>query len=195
MTYRGPPALRWRQTFLRGDDTSLRHDLQTSMERIMPAGMEVKVLTVDHLQDYEQPLAVTFSVKGQIASSTGKRLLVPDDIFEVNAKPAFPHEKRELPVYFDYASSTLDAMRVTFPAGLSPESIPADAQFPFQKLAIYSVDAKSTPTSITVHRNFLIGDIIFNLNQFPELRAFYGKLEARDQEPIVLKTTAPAAAN
>jgi hypothetical protein len=195
MSYRGPPALSWRQTFLRGDDTSLKHDLQTSMERMMPTGMEVKVLTVDHLEDYEQPLGVTFFVKGQIASSTGKRLLVPDDIFEVNAKPAFPHEKRDLPVYFNYSSTTLDAMRVTFPSGLSPESIPADLQLPFQKLAVYSIDAKSTPTSITVHRNFLMGDIIFNLDQFSELRTFYSKFEARDQEPIVLKATPAAGAN
>jgi hypothetical protein len=192
MTYRGPTALNWRQTFLRGDDTSLKHDLQTSMERMMPAGMEVKVLAVDHLEDYEEPLVVSFFVKGQIASSTGKRLLLPDDIFEASATPTFPHEKRDLPVYFKYASSTLDAIRITFPAAFSPESIPADVQLPFQKLAIYSIDAKSTPTSIVVHRNFLMGDIIFGLDQFPDLRSFYGKFEARDQEPIVLKATAPA---
>lgn len=197
MTYRGPAALRWRQAFLRGDETSLKHDLQVSMERLMPSNMDVKVQGIDHLEDYELPLSVSFSVKGQIASSTGKRLLVPGDIFEVNAKPAFPHEKRDLPVYFNYASSTLDAMRITFPAGLSPESVPADQQIPFQKVAAYSVDAKSNATSIVVHRNLLIGDIIFSLEQFPDLRTFYGTFEARDQEPIVLKaaTPPPAGAN
>ena len=158
----------------------------------MPANMEVKVQGINHLEDYEPALSVTFTVKGQIASSTGKRLLLPGDIFEVNAKPTFPHEKRDLPVYFNYASSTLDAMRITFPAGLSPESVPNDVQLPFQKVAIYSIDAKSNAITSPSHRNFLMGDLIFSLEQFPELRTFYGKFEARDQEPIVLKAAAPA---
>jgi hypothetical protein len=192
MTYRGSPALRWRQDYLRGDATSLNHDLQTAMERLMPGGMEVKVKSIENLEEYEEPFVVKFDVKGQIASSTGKRLLVPSDIFEVNTKPAFPHEKRELPVYFDYASSVLDAVRVTFPASLGAESLPPADQEQFQKLAAYSMQTQASPTSVTVHRNLLIGDIIFTLDQFSDLRAFYNKFETKDQEPIVLKVAVPA---
>jgi hypothetical protein len=52
---------------------------------------------------------------------------------------------------------------------------------------------KSTPTSVTVHRNVLIGDIIFPVDQFPDLRAFYNKFETKDQEPVVLKAATPAS--
>lgn len=191
MTYRGAPALSWRQDYLRGDATSVNRDLQRGMEKLMPAGMDVKVKSIDKLEDYEEPLVIKFDVKGQIASSTGKRLLVPNNIFEVNTKPAFPHEKREEPVYFDYAHSVLDAVRVTF--SLSVESVPASDQLPFQKTAVYALQVQSAPTSVVVHRNLLIGDIIFTLDQYPELRTFYNKFEAKDQEPFVLKVAAPAA--
>lgn len=190
--YGGAPALRWRQVYLRGDATSLNHDLQTAMERLMPGGMDVKVSSIENLEDYEKPLKVTFEVKGQIASSTGKRLLVPSDIFVVNAKPTFPHEKRDLAVYFDYASSVLDAVRVTFPASLGVESVPASDQTMFQKTAAYQIQVQSNPTSVTVHRNLLIGDIFFPLEQFADLRAFYNKFETKDQEPVVLKVAAAA---
>jgi len=193
MTYRGAPALRWRQVYLRGDAASLNRDLQTAMERLMPGGMEVKVKSMENVEEYEEPLVVKFDVKGQIASSTGKRLLVPSDIFEVNTKPAFPHEKRELPVYFDYASTLLDAVRVAFPAGLSIESQPSSDQIPFQKTAVYSLQVQSAQTSVTVRRSLLIGDILFDLKQFPDLRVFYNKFETKDQEPFVLKAAAPAA--
>jgi hypothetical protein len=195
MTYRGSPALNWREEYLRGDATSLEHDLQTAMERLLPGGMDVKVKSIDKLEDYEEPLVVRFDVKGQIASSTGRRLLVPSDVFEVNAKPTFPHEKRDLPVYFDYASSVLDAVRVTFPASLSVESLPAADQTPFQKVAVYTRQVQATPTSVTVHRDLMIGEIIFELNVFPDLRAFYNKLETKDQEPVVLKAATPAGGN
>jgi hypothetical protein len=190
MTYRGAPALHWRQAFLRGDKTGLDRDLQTAMERLMPAGMDVKVRTIQNLEDYEEPLKVAFDVKGQIASSTGKRLLVPGDIFETNTKPTFPHEKRELAVYFQYPSSVLDAMRITFPASLALESSPTTIQLPFQKTAAYAIKTDSTSTTVLVHRNFLLGDIYFTPQQFPDLRAFYNKLETTDQEPIVLKVGA-----
>jgi hypothetical protein len=192
MTYRGAPALRWRQVYLRGDATSLNRDLQTAMERLMPGSMDVKVKSIEKLEEYEDPLVIKYDVKGQIASSTGKRLLVPGDIFEVNEKPAFAHEKRELPVYFDYPSTLLDAARVTFPASLGVESLPATDQMQFQKAAAYTLQVQSAANSVTVHRSLLIGDIIFPVEQFPDLRAFYSKFETKDQEPLVLKAAAPA---
>jgi hypothetical protein len=193
MTYRGAPALAWRQNLLRGDATSFNHDLQTAMEKMMPAGMDVKVKSIQQVEDYEQPLVVKFDIKGQIASPTGKRLLVPGDIFEVNAKPTFPHEKREVPVYFDYCTAVMDAVRVRFPAGLSLESAPAPEDLPYQKTAIYSLKSQTTANSVTVFRNLLVGDIIFTTEEFPQLRAFYSKLEAKDQEPVVLKVVTQTA--
>ncbi len=194
MTYRGAPALNWRQRFLRGDNTSLNRDLQTEMERLMPGGTDVKVKSIQNLEDYEQPLKVEFEVKGQIASSTGKRLLIPGDIFEANTKPTFPHEKRELGVYFEYPSSVLDAVRIKFSAKLGMESVPAAEEVRFQKTAIYSMKTDSAPTTVLVHRDLLLGDLLFTPEQFPDLRSFYNKLETKDQEPIVLKvaTQTPA---
>jgi hypothetical protein len=193
VTYRGAPALRWRQVYLRGDATGLNHDLQESLERQLPGGMDVKITSVDSLEDYEQPLVVKATAKGAVGSPAGKRLLVAGDIFEVNTKPAFAQEKRELPVYFDYANSQLDAVRVTFPASMSLESVPAAEQLPFQKSALYSLKADSGANSITVHRNLLMGEMLFTLDQYSELRTFYNKFETKDQEPFVLKAGAAAA--
>jgi Domain of Unknown Function with PDB structure (DUF3857) len=193
MTWTGAPALNWRQRALRGDDTSLRRDLRVSVEHMMPNGMDVEVASIDNLEDYEKPLTVNYRVKGGIGSSTGKRLLVPSDLFETNAKPTFPHEKREVPVYFEYGHMVLDGVRITFPASLSLESLPAAEKLPFEKTAYYSIATESTPTSITTHRSFLLGDIVFTVEQYPSLRAFYNKLETKDQEPTVLKVAAKSA--
>jgi hypothetical protein len=115
MTYTGSPALRWRQRALTGDPSSLQHEFQTSVERLLPAAMDVKVASIDKLDEYEQPLVVTFNVTGPIGSATGKRLLITSDIFESNAKPTFPHEKRQVAVYFSYPSLTVDAVRIAYP--------------------------------------------------------------------------------
>ena len=158
----------------------------------MPSGLEVKVTSINKLDDYEKPLVVNLQVKGSLGSSTGKRLLIPADIFEANSKPAFPHEKREIPVYFQYTHVNQDAVRINFPATLAVESLPASDKANFEKYAVYSLKAESTPTSFTVHRDYAMGEIIFRLEEYPGLRSFYSKFENKDQEAVVL-TAAPAA--
>ena len=193
MTWIGAPALRWRQASLRGDITSLNRDLRVAVEHLMPGGMDVKVAGIEHLDDYEQPLTVNYEVKGGIASSTGKRLLVPGDIFEVNSRPTFPHDKRETAVYFDYPHAVQDAVRINFPASLAVESLPASEKLPFQKFAVYGLTTESTATSFTVRREFDLGNIIYTTAEYPDLRAFYAKFETKDQESAVLKAAASAA--
>jgi Domain of Unknown Function with PDB structure (DUF3857)/Transglutaminase-like superfamily len=193
MTYMGSPGLHWRQQALAGDAASLERELRTSVERLMPQGVEVKVDSIEKLEDYDQPLVVKLDVKGVLGSSTGKRLMVPGDIFEANEKPTFPHEKRELPVYFPYSNMTQDAVRITFPSTLTVESLPTSDTSMFRKYALYSMKTESTPTTYTVHRDYSLGEIVFKPEEYAELRTFYSKMENKDQETVVL-TSAPSAA-
>ncbi|MEO6818072.1 MAG: DUF3857 domain-containing protein [Edaphobacter sp.] len=189
MVYMGAPALYWRQRSLNGDATSLEHDLRTSVEELLPSGMYVKVTSIEKLADYEQPLHVNLTVNGEIGSSTGKRLIIPGDIFEVNSKPSFPHEKREIPVYFNYPLMNQDAVRVNFPATLTVESMPPSDKAQLQSLAAYDLSTTSTPTSITVRRNYSLAVILFTPKEYSELRSFYSKMETDDQGSVVLTST------
>jgi hypothetical protein len=148
--------------------------------------MDVKVISIGKLADYEQPLSVNLSVKGEIGSSTGKRLLIPGDIFEVNSKPSFPHEKREIPIYFDYPFSNQDAVRVNFPASLTVESSPTSDKFKLQDMALYNVTTASALTNVTVWRNYSMAAIMFYPKEYTALRSFYSKMETEDQEGFVL---------
>lgn len=193
MTYMGSPALRWRQSSLEGDEASLNHDLQESLEGILPHGMEIKVASIEKLADYEQPLTVNFNVSGTPGSSTGKRLLLPSDLFEANAKNTFPHEKRDVAVYFSYPHMVQDAIRINFPPTLTIESMPKTDTLQYAKDAAYNVITEQTPTSFTVRRNFILGEIVFLPKDYPGLRGFYNKVESKDQEGLVLKVADPGA--
>ncbi|WP_260739008.1 DUF3857 domain-containing protein [Tunturiibacter lichenicola] len=193
MTYMGSPGLYWRQRALTGDAASLDRELSTNVENLLPNGMEVKVSSIEKLEDYDQPLVVKLDVKGQLGSSTGKRLLIPSDIFEANEKPAFPHEKRDVPVFFSFAHMTQDAVRITFPPTLAVESLPTSNTTTFQKFAVYGMNLESTPTTVTTRRDYVLGEIYYKTEEYPELRSFYSKMETKDQESIIL-TSSPSAA-
>jgi transglutaminase-like putative cysteine protease len=194
MTWTGAPALSWRQSYLRGDSTSLNRDLRVAMEQLLANGMEIKVVGYQNADDYEQPFIVSYEVKGRIGSSTGKRLLVPSDIFEANSRPTFAHERREALIWFEYANTVLDGVQVTYPRNMAVESVPVSEQLQLQKFAVYALKTDSTPSRFTVHREFDLGTILYKVEEYPDLRAFYGKFETKDQEPVVLKIVAPSAA-
>jgi hypothetical protein len=186
MTYMGAPALTWRHNSLSGDQESLERQLRTSVENLLPGGIEVKVSSIQKLVNYEEPLSVTFDVKGPIGAPTGKRLIVPGDIFVSNEKASFPHEKRDIPVYFDYTHMVQDAVRIKLPPSIKIESVPAADKQQLQTFASYNLASESTPDSVTVRRNFALGEFLFETKEYPELRSFYSKLETKDQESIVL---------
>ena len=189
MTYTGASALRWRHNALRGDDESLKHELRTSLEGTIPHTLEVKDVTVSNVADYENPLKVTYTVEGTLGSWTGKRLVLPADIFLVNHKATFPHEKRELAVDFEYPQWIRDALRINFPSNFSVEAAPNAAKYNFLKLAGYGMSVESAPTSFTTRREYIFADVFVLPPEYSQLRTFYSQLETNDQQSIILKST------
>ena len=131
--------------------------------------------------------------KGTLGSSTGKRVLLPGDIFVASAKPSFPHEKRDIPVYFEYTHITQDAVRIHFPQTLSIESLPAADKNTYDNSVAYTLSPVSAPDSFTTRRDYVLGEILFLPPQYAGLRTFFSKMENKDQESVVLTTAAVTA--
>jgi hypothetical protein len=194
LSWTGDPALQWRQRALATDETKLHEDLVKEMREMLPDGMEVKLAEVSNLTEYEKPLKARFEVEGPVGSSTGKRLLVPADVFEANAKPRFTEAKRETPVDLHYARQVQDVMRLTLPNGLTIESTPEDDKQAFANKALFEVKATRAAGSVTSYRTTMLAMPLFLPGDYDGLRGFYGKLDAKDQETIVLSRAPGAAA-
>jgi hypothetical protein len=194
LTFTGEPALEWRQRALSGDEESLRTSLRTSLEAMVPKSLEVKVAELHGVDEYEKPFSVTYEVKGSLGNTTGKRLVLPVNLFEAGTAASFPHEKRELAVYFHYAAMHQDALRIKFPKAFELEAVPAAGKFSLPGRETYGMIVESTPTSFTTRRTFLIGELLVNPKDYGELRKFYTQLESKDKENVVLKMAAKPVA-
>jgi hypothetical protein len=196
LTFTGAPALRWRQEALTGDDTSIHTAFKEELEHMLPANTEVKVNGIENLTNPDQPLKVSYEIKGPIGSSTGKRLLVPANLFEFNAKPRFPHATREVTIDMHYPSTTADAVRFRLPAGIAVESFPKTEEEKLASkdasLAYFKTDSKTVANTITLYRNVVMGQTFLYATEYPDIKSFYGKLEAKDQESLVLTHAAAA---
>ena len=189
----GSDALHWRHIALRADEESLKDRLRTMLEERVPRSLEVKVATISGKDEYEQPLSVSFEVKGTLGTATGKRLVLPVDLFESGSTSAFASDKRETAVDFQYARSSQDALRVNFKRGFEMEAAPKAEKFDISSKAAYNIAVESTPTSVSTRRTYAMGDFLFMPKDYPTLQKFYAQVQAKDKESVVLKTVPTAA--
>jgi hypothetical protein len=193
--FTGAPALQWRQRALRTDDEGIHQRFKQALEALLPPGVQVEVKSIDKLTDYNDKLAVRYEIKGNLGSITGKRIILPVDLFEAATKEAFPQQKRVLPVYFDYSFDKQDVTRIRFPAGFKVESAPPASQDMYLKSALNSLNVQSAPNSIIIRRNEVMADVSVPAAEYPQLKAYYSKMEQRAQESLVVSTAAVSGAN
>ncbi|WP_047490145.1 DUF3857 and transglutaminase domain-containing protein [Terriglobus sp. TAA 43] len=194
LTFEGSPALRWRHVALKNDDAELKDQLKKEIESMLPSGSEVNVASIGNLTNGELPLKVEATVSGRIGNSVGSRVMLPSVLFENNNNPRFPHEKRDQAVYFPYSELSQDAVRYTLPAGWAVDSAPVNQVTSFEKLAAYTLTSQQKANTITLRRDFIMGDIYFPNDKYKELRTFYNDFEAKDHSNVVIKRS-PATAS
>jgi len=186
ITWTGAPALDWRQQDVLGDEVAVKQAMSDWMDGVVPSGMKAELTSVDNLGDYQKPLVANFKVQGTLATVTAKRLILPSQFFEANSKPLFPQPTRDLQVYFNHTGRYADAMRVKFPAELQVESAPKDDAFTLQKLATYHTVPLVQPGVVLMRRSYVLGTAFFTTQEYPDVKAFYDKIAADDQQPVVL---------
>jgi hypothetical protein len=93
-----------------------------------------------------------------------------------------------------YASWDQDAVRFKLPEGVAVESAPEAQVEKVPQLAVFDVKSVKAPNSVTSYRNVTVGQPIFLPTEYADLKSFYGKLETKDQETIVLTHAAVAPA-
>jgi transglutaminase-like putative cysteine protease len=183
LTFMGADAVEWRHKALSGDEESLNHALRTHLEDMVPRTLQVKVGKIENETEYEQPLKVSYDVTGTLGTHTGKRVLLPSDIFLSGESAAFADEKRQEAVYFHYPQYVQDAQRINLPATMSVEAMPDTARFDLPKQSAYALSVVGDAKGFTTRRNL----------DYDSLRKYYAQFESKDQESVVLKA-APAVA-
>jgi hypothetical protein len=194
VTYAGSAAVSWRHRSLSGDEESLHHALQRSLEDEIPKSLDIKMAGVKNLEDYEKPLEISYTVSGTLGTPTGKRLLLPMDLFTAATPATFPHEKREQAVYFPYPQLVQDAERIKYPQGMTPEGVPPAEKFKYQDVEAYNVSVSVDATSFTTHRDRVQAETIVPVKDYASLRQYYSQFESKDKESVVLKVDAAAVA-
>jgi hypothetical protein len=190
VVYQGQEALSLRVGGMDEDEAAHKKDVEDLAKRWFPVASEVKLEELSDWDNFNQAIKAKFSIEmANFGSSMGSRLLVPGNLFANSYKRSFDHEKRKWPVYFNYPYVALDQVVIKLPKGVAIESIP-EKKTEKQDFAYYIIDRKKVGQGyLRYDRTLMVGGIIFKDTDYPDLRKFFGKLKADDEQQVLLKMT------
>jgi hypothetical protein len=194
VTMSGEEALRWRQKALRSDEQEAKKEFEDELQARVPDGVRVKTNHFLGLTDPSEGLMAVVDVSGNMGTATGKRVFLPSAFFEASVKAPFAAENRESPVDLQYPMLSLDQVTLTLPAGFTVQGVPANAEIPYPQNALYR--AKYSAENGTFHQERVeaVGNSRYRTSEYPQLRDFYGKMNAQDQQQLVLEKQTITAA-
>jgi Domain of Unknown Function with PDB structure (DUF3857)/Transglutaminase-like superfamily len=189
----GQEALRWRQAALENDETELKKGFDHGLESLVPDGVEAHVDHFLGLDDPDSGLMAVVKATGTLGTATSKRLLLPGFFFEARGRvPFVKEEKRLVPVDMHYGDRVSEEVKYHLPAGMVVEGAPPDANIPWTGHAAYVTKTLQAPGEVTISRTIARAFTQAKPEEYQDLRGFYQKVAAADQQQLVLTTQAPA---
>jgi hypothetical protein len=191
----GLEAMNRRQSGGKTDAEGRKKQMEDEVKTWLPGGAEVTMTKVPKWDVSETPLAAEFKISAPFATSAGKRWLIAPQAFQMNQKPMFAPAVRSNPIYLYYPSREIDEIHITLPANTEIESLPPAKSVQLD-YAMYSTGQKmETPTSILSTRDIGNAGYLFPASVYKEVKDFYDKVKAGDDQQAILKISAHAVTN
>jgi hypothetical protein len=192
----GQEALRWRQSALRNDVAEVKKEFDRELGALVPDGVEAHVDHFLSLDDPETNLMAIANVKGVLGTATSKRLLLPGFFFEARGHTPFvTQEKRLEAVDMHYGERVTEQITYHLPDGMTVEAAPPDVMIPWTGHASLEEKTIPKPAQVVVGRTLARAFTEAKPEEYQDLRSFYQKVAAADQQQLVLAIAPVAKGN
>jgi hypothetical protein len=139
------------------------------------------------LDDATADLGAFATVSGVPGTATSKRLLLPASFFAHSEDQGFiAQPERQLPLDMHYAAVYKDGVLFHLPAGFALETAPPATSVPWTGYAVYQMKSTSSGNDLTVTRTLARAFTLLQPDEYNPMRDFYQKVQAADQQQIVL---------
>jgi hypothetical protein len=186
----GQDALHWRQRSLLVDEDTLKKDFDEWLRTQVPAGTEAHLTGFANLDNPNADLNATATVVGAPGSAMGKRILLPGSFFATSEDRAFIEQpNRQQPVDMHYALQVKDGVLYHLPAGFELETTGPTASVPWPSYAVFQMKSTPNGNDLSVTATLARAFTFLQPDEYGQLRDFYQKVAAADQQQLVLHAT------
>ncbi|HEY2466831.1 MAG TPA: transglutaminase domain-containing protein [Terracidiphilus sp.] len=183
----GQRAIELRQLALKSGPEAVKEKINQMIAERAPKGVRASVDHIAYLDDPTKQLLAIVPVSGSFANNAQGRIVLPRMFFEAQEKNPFPQEStRELPIDMRFPAQEQEQITYVLPTGFSLEGTPQDATLRWQENAACQLRTKVEGSSVTNARILARGFTVLDAKDYEELRDFYQKVIAADQQPLVL---------
>ncbi len=192
----GQEALRWRQSALENDLSEVKKQFDEELVIIVPDGVQAHIDRFEAIDDSNANLIAVVNVDGTLGVSTAKRLVIPSFFFETRGRIPFVNEEKRLtPVDMHYGERVTDQITYRWPAGVTVEGAPQDANISWPNHALFVAKSLIQANQITIAQTLTRAFTVAKPDEYPDLRGFYQKVAAADQAQLVLAIAPPGKSN
>lgn len=187
VAFLGQKAIELRQLSVASGEDGVKQSIDKMIAAEVPAGVQAKVDHVAYLDDTSKQLLAVIPVSGSLAGQSNGKIALPRFFFQSRETNPFPTENaRTLPIDMGYPAQDQEQITYQLPAGYTLENKPQDATLRFSEDAAYEARSRVTTSSITNARVLVRGFTFLAPKDYAQLRDFYQKVVATDQQQLVL---------
>lgn len=186
--YLGYPAAQERLNLILGKGLDLEEG--QTVEGAVGQTLELTNQEVENLQDLDQTLSVSYTIKGEPVSEEGSKLYVTPFSWSNFQEVKFKKKERHFPVELEYPFMDQLSMSITLPPGYELEEAPKDILLKLPNDTgqfVYRVNAHSekclVDIRLKINEVYLVPDMYFYLKEFFE------QIKEKISESIVFKKT------
>lgn len=190
----GQDALSHRVRGAKTDDEGRTKLLEDEVKHWLPDTADVSLANKPAWEDGDAPLVALFKISAPVVTAAGRRRLLPMHMFDFNRPAVFQHTERKFPIYFEFPYSAIDEIHVVLPEGIRPENLPTKDEVGLG-YAFYGSQYSLQGRELTSTRILGVGGNIYEVEKYPELKSFYEKVKAGDDQQIVLSGAPNAQGN
>ena len=186
----GQRAIELRQLALKSGPEAVKVQINQMIAQQAPTWIQASVDHLAYLDDPSRQLLAVINVSGAFAKNAQGHIVLPRMFFEAQEKNPFPEESaRALPIDMRYPAQEQEQVTYVLPAGFSLESVPQDANLKWEGNAAYQLRTRVEGNAVTDARILARGFTLLDAKDYEELRDFYQKVVAADQQSLVLSAS------
>jgi hypothetical protein len=187
LMFKGTTAAHWRQEAAKTDAEGRKKLLEDEAKGILPGNSEISLTNSPDWENTDAPLVAQFHISCPFAVAAGKRLMLQQHLFQINERARFSAGHRTNGIYFHLPWQEADEVHIAIPSGMQVENLAPDDTVKL-KYAIYQVQQKQeAPNQIFSRRDFVMAQGVFTPDQYKELKDFFDKVKADDDQPALVR--------
>jgi hypothetical protein len=188
----GLEAMERRREAGKTDAEGRKKMLEDEIKTWLPGNSDAALTNSPNWDETEGHLVTEFKISCPMAVGAGKRWIIPVHLFQVNETPRFTASERINSVYFEYLSREIDEVHVKVPEELEVESLPPNESTRLDYALYTTTQKKEQGNSVMGMRDLTMGGMLFPPTMYKEIKDFFDKVKAGDDQPVVAKAAVHA---